>query len=177
MEKILADNPKEGAVWLIGMLLLLTQDTEEFISFALRVVFKEGVITFDDFARKDKKTMGMMIRDLQKHFHLDPSFEQLLCGFLEQRNIFVHSLRHQDWFDLESEPSLNRVWNFLKAYQENLEQVTATFVAFGLRFAEDHQVPMNEEKRLMEESGFLKYLKEGYYPLLNKALKRKAAKP
>lgn len=176
MDEPIADNPREGAIWLIGMLLLLTQDAEDFLSFALRVVFKEGIITFDDFARKDKKTLGRMIHDLRTHFHLDSSFDQLLGGFLEQRNIFVHSLRKQDWFDLETETGVNSVWQFLHAYQQNLEQVAVTFVAFGFKFAEDLHVPMNEEKRLLTESGFLKYLKEGYYPLLEKAVKRKMPK-
>ena len=176
-DEILNQNPREGAIWFMGMLLISTQAAEFYLSFALRVVFKEEALTIDDFSRKDKKTLGMMIHELRKRFELDPSFDDLLRGFLEQRNIFVHELRHQEWFDLDSKEGVDLLWQFLGNYQRNLEQVANTFVAYAMKLVEEYGVPMSAEKRLITESGYLPYLKERYYPLLSAAIKRIPKQP
>jgi desulfoferrodoxin (superoxide reductase-like protein) len=59
---------------LIGKLLLLTQDTEHHISWALRVVFKDGLITAEDFVRKDKKTLGQLVRTIRENLQVEKSF-------------------------------------------------------------------------------------------------------
>jgi hypothetical protein len=158
---------------LIGTLLLLTQDTEEKIALALRVVFKNGIITAEDFVRKDKKTLGQLVREIRHKMHVDKSFEGLLLAFVEQRNLFVHHLQSQAWFDVESTAGINQVWQALGKYMHNLEQVALTFNAYWMRFAEITGTPKGEWWAKLEESGFLPHLRKVYYPKLGFALKPK----
>src|SRR5436309_10310290 len=80
---------------LVGKLLLLTQMTEERISDVLRVVFKEGILTAEDFVRKDKRTLGQLVSEIRQKMQVHKEFEGLLLVFVEQRNLFVHQLHSQ----------------------------------------------------------------------------------
>jgi uncharacterized protein YutE (UPF0331/DUF86 family) len=164
---------EEDTLALIGKLLLLTQDTKHQISWVLRVVFKDGLLTAEDFVRKDKKTLGQLVRTMRKNMQVEESFEGLLLAFVEQRNLFVHELRYQEWFNLDSEKNINRVWDALGRYMYNLEQVALTFTAYCTRFAEDIKTPKDEYWHKLEASGFLPHLRDVYYPKLGYALKPK----
>jgi hypothetical protein len=158
---------------LIGTLLLLTQDTEDRISLVLRVVFKNSTLTAEDFVRKDKKTLGQLVHEIRHTMNVDESFEGLLITFVEQRNLFVHQLQSQTWFNLESNEGINRVWEALGRYMHNLEQVSLTFNAYWMRFAESTGAPRDESWTKLEQSGFLPHLRDAYYPKLGFALKPK----
>jgi hypothetical protein len=56
----------------------------------------------------------------------------------------------------------------------NLEQVSLTFTAYWMRFAETAGVPKIGWWDKLEKSGFLPHLREFYYPKLGYALKHKA---
>jgi hypothetical protein len=103
----------------------------------------------------------------------DESFEGLLLAFVEQRNLFVHHLQSQAWFDLESTTGINQIWQALGGYMHNLEQVALTFNTYWMRFAESTGAPRDESWTKLEQSGFLPHLREVYYPKLGFALKPK----
>lgn len=159
---------------LVGKLLILTQRTEERISDVLRVVFKEGVLTAEDFVRKDRKTLGQLVGEIRRKMQVHPEFEGLLLAFVEQRNLFVHQLDAQEWFNLESVEGINTAWQALGRYMFNLEQVSLTFTAYWMRFAETADVPRTGWWDKLERSGFLPHLREYYYPKLGYALRRKS---
>jgi hypothetical protein len=158
----------------VGRLLVLTQSTEDRISDALRIVFKEGILTAEDFVRKDTKTLGQLVREIRQTMEVHPEFEGLLLAFVEQRNLFVHRLHTQEWFDLESAQGINTAWQALGKYMFNLEQVCLTFTAYLSRFFEMGGFPKNSWWDMLEESGYIPGLRERYYPKLGYALKRKA---
>lgn len=164
---------EEDTLVFIGKLLLLTQDTEHQISWVLRIVFKDGLITAEDFLRKDKKTLGQLVRTIRENMQVEKSFEGLLIAFVEQRNLFIHELRYQKWFNLDSQRNINQVWQALGRYLHNLEQVALTFTAYCTRFAENIKTPKNEHWHKLEESGFLPHLRDVYYPKLGYTLKPK----
>ena len=164
---------EENTLAFIGKLLLLTQDTEHQISWVLRVVFKDGLLTADDFVRKDKKTLGQLVRTIRENMQVEESFEGLLLAFVEQRNLFVHELRYQKWFNLDSEKNINRVWDALGRYMYNLEQVALTFTAYCMRFADEIGAPKDQWRDQLERSGFLPHLREVYYPRLGRTLRRR----
>lgn len=158
----------------IGITLLLTQDAEDAMSYGLRVIFKDGVITADDFFRLDKRTLGTLIHDLRKGLQIDPSFDELLSVFLDQRNLFVHNLRHQEWFTLENEDGLLKTWQFLCAYYDNIEQICMTFQAYALKFGETVGVNDSIWHEKMRKTGFLNEIQTIYYPKLPHLISSKA---
>jgi hypothetical protein len=158
---------------LIGKLLVLTQDTEEQLSWVLRIVFKDGVITAEDLERKDKKTLGRLVQELRTKMQVEQSFEKLLLIFVEQRNLFIHKLRSQAWFDLSSNENINQVWHILGKYMANLEQIALTFTAYITRFADQVGAPKDQSWDQLERSGFLRHLREVYYPRLGRTLRRR----
>ena len=164
----------EDTLAFVGRLLILTQTTEERISDVLRIVFKEGVLTAEDFVRKDRKTLGQLVGEIRLKMQVHPKFEGLLLAFVEQRNLFVHRLHAQKWFNLESAEGINTAWQALGRYMFNLEQVSFTFTGYLMYFAETAGVPKTGWWHKLEESGFLPHLREFYYPKLGYAVKRKA---
>jgi hypothetical protein len=160
----------------LGLLLLITQQTEEHFSHLLRVVFKDGIITHEDFFGPDKRTLGGLITDLRKRMEVEEAFDGLLTTFLEQRNLFAHNLVRQEWFDMHTEEGRREVWNFIAAYYWNLEHVYCVCVAYSIKMGEMCGAGDSIYLDKMNESGFLPYLKREFYPRLGAMIKPKNPK-
>jgi hypothetical protein len=123
---------------------------------------------------KTEKPLGQLVSEIRQKMQVHPEFEGLLLAFVEQRNLFVHRLHAQEWFNLESVEGINTAWQALGHYMFNLEQVSLTFTAYLMRFAETALIPKTHWWDKLERSGFVQHLRERYYPKLGFALKRKA---
>ena len=113
--------------------------------------------------RKETKTLGQLVKQIRGTMEVHPEFEDLLIAFVEQRNLFVHRLHTQEWFNLESAEGINTTWQTLGKYMSNLEQVSLTFTAYLTRFVESGGFPKNAWWDKLEESGFFPHIRERYY--------------
>jgi len=61
----------------------------------------------------DKATLGQLLAAMRRHVSLPDSFEQSLRELLRHRNILIHSLCFEDWFDLSTTAGRLRAIIFL----------------------------------------------------------------
>jgi hypothetical protein len=113
----------------MGMLLTVTHQTEALLRAALRHAggAADGFRALDD---GDRRTMGALIRELQRKVQLHPYFAEDLQSLLQQRNEFIHHLTLKSWFDFDQAHGLNRALVWMCHYQQRLYDVTTVLYAY-----------------------------------------------
>jgi len=168
-------DPAEEVFAQIGITLLLVQDFEHLLSFALRIALKKHTdISVNNITKREIRTLGRMMKDLKEATHLDSDIEDLLRRVLENRNLFVHKLRQQSWFDPHSPEGRREVWKFFMKFCPDLEEAIMLFTALAFSFAKQIKFSHPSEKELLKElrvSGFLDRLESTYIPKINSKIK------
>jgi hypothetical protein len=72
---------------------------------------------------QDKATLGKLLRLFAAKVELPPGFQHAFEQTLEQRNVFVHKLFMQPWFDLSSAEGRERVRGFMREHRMHLKTV------------------------------------------------------
>lgn len=155
----------------IGCQLLLTQDVEYYISNLIGLVFPKDQPSRSDLDKLDKKTLGVLKKELAKRVEVDEGFLEFLNEFIDKRNIFVHNLNKQDWYDIYTQEGRNEIWNFLGEYFYLLEEVKNVVLATILLSDDKSEKPTTEyqnDKIISNE--FINKLKT-YYPKSKVAFK------
>jgi hypothetical protein len=166
---------QEETVAQIGYLLLMTQDVEHTIVTLIGTAYPNGKPTWEEISKLNKETLGTLISKLKKRVEMPDKFVGLLEMFLEGRNIFVHRLREQSWFDLHSENGRNEIWNFIETYQKYLTEILYIVQAALFREMENKGMPETEYHKQLERSGYLREIKS-YYPKSQFAFRGKKAR-
>ena len=107
----------------IALLFLMTQETEHCISSLIGMIYPEGKPSWEEIEKLDKNTLGQLISKLKERADMNDKFIRLLTVFLEGRNIFIHKLYRQEWFDTNTEKGRDAIWNFLETYGKILWEV------------------------------------------------------
>jgi hypothetical protein len=171
-EDILQDE--EALLSQIGVTLILLQDLENAFSHCTKMIFGDSkILTFDNLLADDRRTLGELIKALKAAVDLHPEFDALLKGFLDNRNMFIHRLRNQPWFDLQTEPGRKKAWIFLHDFYYQIEEVTMIFHAFAFRQAKDLKMPETEEEKILRQRGFMQTIEKEYIPFIDRLIKKK----
>ena len=118
----------------IGVLLLNVQSFEWLLLQALKIVYAdEADLTAERLFARDKRTLGVLIKDLSSKALISEDVESLLQKVLEDRNLFAHNLRHQDWFDLSTHEGRERALDFLMPFTQNLNLAIHLFIAIHIK--------------------------------------------
>jgi len=158
----------------IGITLLLVQDLEHLMSHCLKMIFGDKtIIRLDDLFGEDRRNLGRLIKTLQKSVDLSSKFEHLLETVLEKRNLFVHRLRQQEWFDTQTEHGRMEVWKFVHDFYYELEELIMIFNAFAFRQANELNMPETAEVRILRERGFMQELEKHYMPRLDSLVSKR----
>ena len=152
---------EEETIKSIGYLLLLTQDVEHSLITLIGIVYPDGKPTWDEIAKLNKQTLGTLILKLKKRVEMPDTFVGLLESFLEDRNLFVHRLSEQSWFDMHSESGRDAIWNFFETYQKFLIEILHVIYA-ALFKSTNMGMPETEYHKLLEKTGFLGEIKSYY---------------
>ena len=122
----------------IGSLLLNVQQFELLLKGALKQIYADAAdLTAEKLFAEDKRTLGMMLGDLRKIAAVESDADALFVAVLRDRNLFVHSLRHQKWFDTSTESSRRRVWEFLGPFTQNLLRAIRLFIAIHVKHGDE----------------------------------------
>lgn len=156
----------------IGLTLLLLQDLEHIFSHCMRLIFGDkSILTLNDFLAPEKRTLGTMKRQLGAAVILDDDFEDLLKRLVNNRNILVHHLNDQAWFNIETEEGRNSTWRFLIDHFHQIESATKIFQAFALKQAKQygfHEMPYGKE---LQARGIFQNLEKNYFPYIDSLIK------
>jgi hypothetical protein len=114
----------------IGLLLLLVQDFEHLLERSLKIIFADQVdLTPEKLFSADKRTLGALLKDLRARAHIEENIDVLLTQVLEDRNLFVHNLRQQPWFDTKTTKGRDQVFKFFFHFQPRLGKAIELFTA------------------------------------------------
>ena len=157
----------------IGVLLILLQDVERFLSAYIKMCLPgPNGINVKKLLAEDKRTLSDFIRDIKKRADLEPEFEVTLSRLLTNRNIFIHSMRFQPWFDTSSPEGQDSVWRFLAVLQNDIKHVllviqTALFTDLNLE-----AIMTDEEHRQLDNTWFHQELNH-YKTRIDSIIKKK----
>lgn len=147
----------------IGVTLLVVQQFELLLERSLKFIFADSSdITPDKIFKEDKRSLGLLITDLRKRAAMAEQADQLLRELLEDRNLFVHRLRQQDWFDVHTKEGRDAFWQFMSVFFPRLDLCVMIFSAILFRHAEEKDIaPEFFEK--MKNHDYLNQVRS-YYP-------------
>jgi len=158
----------------IGVLLILLQDVEFWFSKTLKLCFpgKNGINRKKLFS-EDRRTMERFVKELKKRTELDPEFAGILKKLIEDRNFFVHRMRHQEWFDTLTEEGRDSIWRFLMELQEGIQTVSMTLQIVIQNETDCYRFATPEVLQALDEGNHFKYWAE-HAELASRAIKRKS---
>lgn len=155
----------------IGALLLNVQQFEFLLKHALKQIYADSAeLTAEKIFAEDKRTLGRLINDLRKRANLEQDADALLGALLKDRNLFVHHLRHQKWFDTATERGRRQVWEFLGPFTLNLNRTIHLFVAIHVKHGDEIGFDSSEMRQIKADP---RWKLEAYYPHTAK-IRRKA---
>ncbi|MAO65318.1 MAG: hypothetical protein CL666_09995 [Balneola sp.] len=133
----------------IGETLLLLQKIEALLRASLYGVGNTKDTKLAKLLDRDHQTMGMLINGMKRQVELPEDFATTLDHLLRDRNILVHELFLQNWFDLKSESGLKQTNLFLNQIIENASVVLRIVIAFVLSIEENNSTinSLSEKKR------------------------------
>ena len=144
----------------IGLLLLLTQQVEFVTSRLIGIAYPNGAPSWEELEALEHKTLGGLARTLKERVVIDPKFEGLLDHFVKGRNLFVHRLNTQPWFDTHSEAGRDEVWKFLENYQKLLKEIYLVVTSSVFKHVEDAGMPETKWHEELRRTGFLQEIKK-----------------
>lgn len=117
----------------IGATLYMIQMAEHAIKMAIKFILREETdFTFDALSGKDmsktRRTLGQLLHEVRKTSQLHPQFDQIVDGFLQKRNKFVHNMFATAEHGLESNERIENLNTFLHDLQDDAWSVQNVFL-------------------------------------------------
>jgi hypothetical protein len=94
-------------------------------------------LTAEKVFARDKRTLGNLVKDLKLKALVSEDIEALLQKVLDDRNMFAHNLRHQEWFDLSTHAGRERALDFLMPFTQNLNLAIQFFIALHVKHGDE----------------------------------------
>jgi hypothetical protein len=116
---------REKTVLMIGETLLILQKIERFIAMALMNMVS-STNPDEKLAKalhRDRETLGRLISYFAERTELPVHFAEVFETLLKDRNIFVHDLFMQPWFDLSTESGCAEVNEFMRRIRTSAKVV------------------------------------------------------
>jgi hypothetical protein len=155
----------------IGVTLLVVQQFELLVERSLKFIFADRTdITPEKIFQEDKRSLGLLISDLRKRASMTAEADRLLLELLEDRNLFAHRLRHQEWFDPHTKNGRDSFWDFMKHFHLRLDIGVMLFSAILFRHAEGNHVDPEFFQKLQNHEFYQEV--RSYYPDVEKIKKR-----
>lgn len=124
-------SPRESTILELGETLLILQKVERFLAAVLMHMASPAAI--DDKLEKallrDKETLGQLLKYFGSRVELPPDFATQFEALLRDRNIFVHALFMQPWFDLNTQEGCTRLSEYTKTIRSYARTVTKVMMA------------------------------------------------
>jgi hypothetical protein len=156
-------NSAEEVFAQIGVTLLVVQQFELLVERSLKFIFADRAdITPEKIFQEDRRSLGILIGDLRKRAAMAEPADQLLRDLLDDRNLFAHRLRHQDWFHAHTKEGRDAFWQFMSQFLPRLELGVMIFSAILFRHAEEKDIAPDFFEK-MKDHDYLRRVRS-YYP-------------
>lgn len=118
---------REAVLLEMGEMLLVVQHFEQVLLAALLVDDAEA--TAEAVLLRDRSTLGALFKRFSQKVDLPSDFAHSFVEVLERRNIFVHRLFMEPWFELNSEEGLHRVHQYMRELRAHLKVALHVLIA------------------------------------------------
>ncbi len=137
----MASTNSEDIYSLIGFALTYIQSVEKSISFVTTYVLQDDdPLTIEKLnsieAKERKKALGYFINKVKERAILAPPLENLLAGYLKNRNDFIHSHDQIPGWDLHTEEGRNVAKKFTVNLWRQAHKINEIFAALVTRWQE-----------------------------------------
>jgi hypothetical protein len=123
----------------IGCRLVLLQNLELFLTFAIKVVFEDDPLKVKEgIFKEDNKSMGQLLNALRKKVSINDDFDACLKRTLKARNQFVHEFSLL--FNLHSPNGIQEAIKFLSQTMDDLKEVTNLMKAALIVYGKDSDI-------------------------------------
>lgn len=122
---------REEVVLHLGETILCLQKAERLLAVSLKLTSPKGA---DGKTKKllagDRATLGQLLYELRKQVELPPDFEATLSALLSGRNLIVHSLAFEPWFDLTTAEGCQRTFEELSEVLQHAGIAVRILIAY-----------------------------------------------
>jgi hypothetical protein len=135
-------NAQKECFGTIGETIYMIQLAERAILTCSKFVFGDSEkLLLDNFYNEQdadkKKTLGQLLSELGKRGEIHPQLEQILIGFRNKRNFFVHQIFLHADFGLHSDLAIKNTEKFLLDLQDDAWNVQNIFISCLLHWAKE----------------------------------------
>lgn len=122
---------REFTVTQIGETLLILQKVDRFLAAILMNMASanEADQKLEKILLRDKETLGQLMAHFKNRVTLPATFAADFEALLEDRNIFVHNLFMQPWFDLNTAGGCERIGQFILGISKNARTALKVMMA------------------------------------------------
>lgn len=130
-------NKRESTVAAIGETMIVLQKVERFLAAVLMHMAApaDAGAKLEKALLRDKETLGRLLAHFAERLDLPANFSAELDALLRDRNIFVHHLFMEPWFDLHTSEGRAKLDDFMRGIQNGAR--TAAKVMMAVLTAEE----------------------------------------
>jgi hypothetical protein len=155
-----------------GETLFLIQSAEYAIQTCIIFAFKGENIQLGQIYSEEKKvrkkTLGQIIKMVQKNIALHPEFFNILNEFIEQRNHFVHQLFFDKEYNFINDEECMKLQKHLRAIQDNAWNIDKVFWGYLLYWMKDNGIYEHMPKKFKENKHFKQIEQNSFHLLFQK---------
>ncbi len=124
-------NTRESTVTAIGETMIVLQKVERFLAAVLMHMAPpaDAGAKLEKALLRDKQTLGRLLAHFGDRLNLPKNFAAELDALLRDRNIFIHNLFMQPWFDLNSPDGRARLDDFMREVRNRARTATKVMMA------------------------------------------------
>ena len=115
----------------IGKTVLILQNLERLMADTLKHG-SDSSLSVSQINALDKRTMGALITILRQRVELADTFLGELESLLQDRNVLIHSLAFQEWFDMDSTCGQLKLLKLLQSINSRAEHAVMIFLGYRL---------------------------------------------
>jgi hypothetical protein len=157
----------------IGATLYTIQMAEQAIKVAIKFILHETTdFSLDYFAGENaasaKRTLGQLLHEVRKTSDLHAQFDDILDGFLQKRNVFVHEIFSSADYGLESEEKIQHLQAFLNDLQDDAWNVQNVFLGCLTHWLKANGIWEHLPLSFRNNKHFVQLDRKGFHVLVRK---------
>jgi hypothetical protein len=147
---------RASTLTMLGETMLVLQKVERFLAAVLMHMATpaEADGKLAKALLRDKETLGRLLNHFGERTDLPSDFALVFESLLRDRNVFVHSLFMQPWFDLNTPEGCTRLEDFMRALRTGAK--IATKVMMAALTPKETDAPRSSETQSYIDSVFLR---------------------
>lgn len=162
----------------MGMCLLSVQKAEQALQFVVRKVLKDPTLELSEQSEfKQKETLGVFLKKLERRVKLEPKIERRLYHFLRIRNKFIHNADEIPRWNLKTKAGREAAGLFMAELLQASMAISALMAMLSAEFLKEKLGPEWIGDETEEELALWKALERNFGPMARRMLNARRRRP